>query len=186
MNMKFASLALLAACGLAAAPAYSADNGFYLGAGVVKSEVTLSDDDEFFDSEEVLDDESFKVIAGFRPLDWLAFEANYIDLGKASEGDTDFDVNAIGAFVVGLYEIKLVDLFAKVGLVRWQANIGDSSFDEDDDDNTLAYGVGVGVHFGSIAVRAEYEQFEMEEVFGLEGLDFDSKLFSVSFTYTFL
>ena len=34
---------------------------------------------------ESLDDNSFKIIAGFRPLNWLAVEANYIDLGGDSE-----------------------------------------------------------------------------------------------------
>jgi hypothetical protein len=185
MNTKFTSLALLAALGLAAAPAYSADNGFYLGAGIVKSEVKSEDNEDFFETE-AIDDESFKVIAGFRPLDWLAVEVNYIDLGSSTFEGIEIESNAIGAFVLGIYEIKLVDLYAKVGMVKWDASISELGDTADDDDNTLAYGVGVGVHFGSVAVRAEYEKFDMEDVFGVDNLNFNSELISVSFTYTFL
>jgi hypothetical protein len=82
MNMKFAATTVLGLLSLAAlAPtAAAADNGFYLGAGIT---------DTKFDVDDVgsgsLDDNSFKVIAGFRPLDWLAFEANYLDLGSDSD-----------------------------------------------------------------------------------------------------
>ena len=85
MNMKFATLAVLGTLGLmAAAPrAQAADNGFYLGAGITKTEFDPDDIDAV-----KLDDSSFKVIAGIRPLDWIAFEVNYVDLGSDSAGDT--------------------------------------------------------------------------------------------------
>src|SRR6187401_138280 len=86
MNMKFAAVAALGALSLAAiAPqAAAADNGFYIGAGITTTDFKMSIDD--FGSE-TLDDNGFKVIAGFRPLDWLAIEANYIDLGDAEFDD---------------------------------------------------------------------------------------------------
>jgi hypothetical protein len=73
MNMKFAAVAVLGTLSLAAmAPqAAAADNGFYLGAGITD---TKFDIDDVGDGS--LDDNSFKLIAGFRPLDWLAVEAN--------------------------------------------------------------------------------------------------------------
>ena len=63
MNTKFALVAALGALSLAAmAPqAAAADNGFYLGAGITQSE---------FDAgnlgSDSLDDNSYKIIAGFR------------------------------------------------------------------------------------------------------------------------
>src|SRR3982751_3516013 len=97
MNMKFATLAVLGTVGLmAAAPrAQAADNGFYLGAGVT---------DTKFDAKDVgsveFDDNSFKLVAGIRPLDWLAIEANYIDLGSDSQQispgvNSKIDANAL-------------------------------------------------------------------------------------------
>ena len=83
MNMKFALAATLGAVSLAviAPQAAAADNGFYLGAGITKTEFDLGD------VSDSLDDNSFKLIAGFRPLNWLALEANYIDLGGESADD---------------------------------------------------------------------------------------------------
>jgi hypothetical protein len=64
--------ALYAIGGLAATEAQAADNGFYFGAALGKSQVDV--DDRF---EDFVDDDAtvYKVIAGIRPLDWLAFEA---------------------------------------------------------------------------------------------------------------
>ena len=82
MNMKFAAIAALGALSLAAiAPqAAAADNGFYIGAGITQTEFDIDDI-----GEGELDDNSYKIIAGFRPLNWLAVEANYIDLGSMDE-----------------------------------------------------------------------------------------------------
>src|SRR5262245_59028210 len=125
MNMKFASLAILGTLGLmAAAPqAQAADNGFYLGAGVTKTDFKISVDG--VSGSETLDDESFKVIAGFRPLDWLAIEANYLDLGKAEfddGSDVSIETKGISASVLLLKEFQVVDIYARAGLVQWDSD----------------------------------------------------------------
>jgi hypothetical protein len=181
MNTKFATLAVLGTLSLiAAAPrAQAADNGFYLGAGLTRSEFDTSD----FGSD-TLDDNSYKVIAGIRPLDWLAFEANYIDLGKASSDfvgtTTKLEATAVTASVLGLYEVGLVDFYARAGLAHWKfdASVGNES--DSDTGDEFTYGVGVGVHFGSIGVRAEYEKFNVDR------FNTDINTASISFTYTFL
>src|SRR5688572_15245361 len=103
MNMKFAALAVLGTFSLiAAAPqAQAADNGFYLGAGVTQTDFKITVDG--LNDSEKFDDNSFKVIAGFRPLDWLAVEANYIDFGKAEFDDgsgVSIDTKALTASVL--------------------------------------------------------------------------------------
>ena len=67
MNTKFAPVAALGALSLAAmAPqASAADNGFYLGAGITSSKFDVGN------ASDSLDDNSYKLIAGFRPLNWL-------------------------------------------------------------------------------------------------------------------
>src|SRR5262245_34828448 len=87
MNMKFAASAALVTLAFAAyAPqAAAADNGFYLGAGVSQATTKLSF--EGLGSDDV-DDTGFKVIAGWRPLDFFAVEANYVDMGGDSEAGT--------------------------------------------------------------------------------------------------
>lgn len=186
MNLKFAALASLGTLALfAAAPdAQAADNGFYLGAGLTKTEFDIEDDG--FGADE-LDDESFKVIAGFRPLDWLALEANYIDLGSADEGGVELETNAITLSGLAIAEFGIVDVYARLGVARVSADIdvGNGFVEDSDEAWEPTYGVGVGVHFGSLGVRAEYERFNTE-LFDIAELETDVDTISLSFTYTFL
>jgi|GraSoiStandDraft_24_1057298.scaffolds.fasta_scaffold70825_1 hypothetical protein len=183
MNMKFATFAILGTLGLLAATprAEAADNGFYLGAGVTKTKFDSSD---FGDVK--LDDSSYKVIAGIRPLDWIAFEVNYVDLGKDSAAispgvTSKIDANALTGSVLLLKEFQIVDLYARAGLAHWKLNGTVTGFGSDSENgNEFTYGAGVGVHFGSIGVRAEYERFRIGD------LDTNVNTYSLGFTYTFL
>jgi len=181
MNMKFAAVAALGALSLAAiAPqAAAADNGFYIGAGITQTE---------FDIDEIgsgkLDDNAFKVIVGFRPLNWLAVEANYIDLGGIEEDGVSLDTSAITVSALLLKEFAVIDLYARLGMANWKADAGIEDFGSVDDDGwEPTYGVGIGAHFGSFGLRAEYEMFNAD-IFG--ELDSDISTISLSFTYTFL
>jgi hypothetical protein len=169
---------------LAALPAFAADNGFYLGVGVGQAGIDLSEEDigtvgESFSG----DDTAYKAIVGFRPLDFLAFEANYIDLGTASDNiqgiPIDIDATGIDVFAVGILPVSMVDLYAKVGYIFWDADVSAQGFSEGDSGEDFAYGVGVGLHFGSFGARLEYERFEIQDTDTVD-------LISVGLTYTFL
>jgi OmpA-OmpF porin, OOP family len=189
MNMKFAAVAVLGTLSLAAmAPqAAAADNGFYLGVGLTQTDQKISVDD--FDGSETFDDNAFKVIAGFRPLDWLAVEANYIDLGSIEfdDGEDEFSIDskALTASVLLIKEFQVVDIFAKLGFAKWDSDFSVSGLGSVSDDGfEPTYGVGVGAHFGSVGLRAEWERFETESLDDALNTDFDT--ISISFTYTFL
>jgi hypothetical protein len=180
MNMKFAAVAALAALSFAAAPqASAADNGFYIGAGITSTKFDLDNV-----GSENLDDNSFKVIAGFRPLNWLAVEANYIDLGgEKVEGDS-IDATAVTLSALAIAEFSVIDLYARVGMAKWDTDFDISDLGSISDDGwEPTFGVGVGAHFGSFGIRAEYETFSATV---LDELDFDVNTVSLSFTYTFL
>jgi len=164
MNKKFAAIAALGALSLAAISpqAASADNGFYLGAGITQTDYSS------------LDGNGFKLIAGFRPLDWLALEANYIDFGSDSVGGDSVDASAFTASGLLLAEFAVIDLYARIGVANYQTDT--SYFSDDGWEPTL--GAGIGAHFGSLGLRAEYEVIDASY--------FESKTFSLSFTYTFL
>ena len=68
------------------ASAARADNGFfYVGAGVVRNSVSdITDLGGLPD----LKNTSWKAFAGVRPLNWLAGELDYIDLGSGSSTTT--------------------------------------------------------------------------------------------------
>jgi hypothetical protein len=177
MNMKFAAIATLGALSLAAiAPqAAAADNGFYIGAGLTSTEFDAGD------VSDSLDDNSFKLIVGFRPLDWLAVEANYIDLGSADDDDFSIDAKATTVSALAIAEFAVIDLYARVGMANWKIDASVAGLGSGSDDGwEPTYGVGIGAHFGSIGVRAEYEKFNVDD------LDTDVNTVSLSFTYTFL
>lgn len=163
-------------------PAVAADNGFYLGGSIGQANVqidnltgnVLPDDD--FDA----DDTAYKLIAGMRPLDWLAVEAAYVNFGEPDDTVAGFPLEAegdgISAFAVGFLPTGPVDLFAKVGLIAWDTKVSGIGFDDDGSD--LAYGVGAQFRFLSLSIRAEYEKFEISDV--------DLDMISIGLTYTFL
>lgn len=185
-------LGLLFVAGLSQA----ADNGVYLGAGVVQSQYGLSNpgDAEPFDDE----DAGYKLILGFRPLDSFGVELNYADHGEATvpsgivciqlinapcPDETGLEAKTLSAFAVGYLDFPVLDLFAKVGGTAWEFK-GSSTpafpaFSIDEDGTEFAWGAGAQAHFGSLGLRLEYEQLNIIE---------DEKLgtISLSFIYTFL
>jgi hypothetical protein len=182
------AIALLS-IGFAAAFTFSsaraADNGVYLGAAISQAsvEVDLRNASTLVPIDG--DNTKFKVIAGIRPLDWFAVEVNYVDFGSIEgvAGSTrgEYRLKGFDAFAIGLFEVGLIDIYGKAGVVRWDqkatiSNINLPAFDDNGFDP--AYGVGVGVHFGSLGARLEYERFDAG--------DANTSLISLGLTWTFL
>jgi hypothetical protein len=180
--MRKAILFAAALLTLPVLPAVAADNGFYLGGSVGQANLKIDDltggalADDDFDA----DDTAFKLIAGIRPLDWLAVEAAYVNFGEPKDDVSGFPLEAdgdgISAFAVGFLAVGPVDLFAKAGLIAWDSKIEGGAFDDDGSD--LAYGVGAQFRVLGLAIRAEYEKFEITDV--------DLDMISIGLTYTFL
>ncbi len=184
-------LALAAIGGTAGGTAQAADKGFYLGAGVSQAKLdgirnNNFDEDDLDDFE--IDDTAYKIIAGFRPLDFMAIEANYMDLGDGNIDVGPFNLKtkakAAAAYAVFSLPIPLpiLDVYAKAGVARWEL---DGSFDGtgiddlDDKGTDFAYGAGAQLNFGSLGVRLEWETFDVRNTDGLD-------LLTLGATYTFL
>jgi Outer membrane protein beta-barrel domain len=174
MRKIFLLAATLLAC---SATAGAADNGIYLGGSLARSMFDV--DLGVLDIDD--DDNGFKIIAGVRPLDWFAIEANYIDFGKVREGVVSVENDAFSAYGVGFLALGPVDVFGKLGLVKSDASVRVRGFGEvlEEDGTDPAYGFGVQFRLLSISVRAEYEVFDVDNVD-------DLNLFSIGLTYTFL
>jgi opacity protein-like surface antigen len=172
--------------------AQAADNGFYIGGGLTRTSIDTGSD--FVESAPDFslddDDNGFKVIAGIRPFDWLGFEANYVDFGNievtnsgATLPDGSFELTGLDAFAVGFLSAPFVDLFGKVGVIRWDSDvnvgIGNLDFSESDSGTDIAYGAGLQARLGSLAARLEYERFEVD------GTD-EVAMITLGLTYTFL
>jgi hypothetical protein len=189
MRKLIVAMALLLAAGAAQAQIADADKGFYLGAGV--SQTKIDDFGQEFGVGDVddfeIDDTTWKVIAGFRLLNWLAIEANYVDLGsqdtEVAGVGFDADASAITAYGIGIVPVGPIDLFGKIGVARWEV---DGSFRgvtindlEEDNGTEFAYGAGVQLRLGSLAGRLEYETYDIENTDGLEQI-------TLAVTWTFL
>jgi hypothetical protein len=174
---------------LAAGGGHAAENGFYLGAASGETEtrhqVGLG---TLFDEQ----DSSFKVIGGWRPVDWFAVEGSYFDLGEVTLHQTVPDLSPFrleqkgyDVFAVFLVDIAMFDLFAKAGAVKSSADLTTntiagptSSVDRDTD---FAWGAGAQVRFNKLAARIEYERLEISN-----GDSFKPpKVVSVGITWSF-
>jgi hypothetical protein len=174
---------------LSANVAHAADNGFYIGGGITRTSLDTSSDfvEDAPDFSIDDDDNGFKLIAGMRPLDWLAIEANYVDFGGVTAGDDvlggEYELTGIDAFAVGFLSAPFVDVYGKVGAIRWDAdgrvNAGGIDFDDSESGTDLAYGAGVQARLGSLAGRLEYERFEVD---GTE----EVAMITLGVTFTFL
>jgi opacity protein-like surface antigen len=166
-------LAGLLTCG---STAMAADNGIYVGGSIGQAQAEFEEGTINLDA----DDMGFKVIGGIRPLDWLAVEANYVNFGDAEENGVSLEADGLSAFAVGFLAAGPVDLFAKGGLVSWDATLGVDGVGNISEDGTdFAYGIGAQFRVWSLSLRAEYEVFDIEDVESLNML-------SVGFTFTFL
>ena len=176
-------LATLAAPGAA----FAADNGFYLG--LASSDVSSDYEVGPFAAGGADDDRGLKAIVGFRPLDSFAIEANYVDMGETRiplnivctttpcPTEATIDSQSISVSAVGLLPLPLIDLYARVGISKWESEL--SPFvAEKRDGSDPTYGAGAQFRLGSFALRLEYERFDFD--------DDSADLVSVGFTYTFL
>ena len=172
--------------------AHAADNGIYLGASLSRSSIDTEAD--FFGFSYKDDDMAYKFIGGVRPFKALAIEANYIDFGSIVYDDrgtvadgvrSEFAAKAIDASAVVFVGGPFIELFGKVGLVYWDADTvlqgGLSGVDLRDSDSgaDFAWGAGAQASFSSLAVRLEYENFDMSDADKVE-------LWSLGLTWTFL
>jgi OOP family OmpA-OmpF porin len=164
----------------------SAEPGFYLGGSVGNSTLEADDNFELDGTDVSLDfdesDTAYKLFGGYMFNDYLGVELAYVDLGEpeddfsADGGEISVDLSAeftgFTADVVGQLPLGPVDLFAKVGLVSYDAELDISATDGvvtesgslEDDGEELHYGLGATLNFGNFGIRAEYEMFDIGDI----------------------
>ncbi len=168
--------------GLGCGSVQAADNGFYLGGSLGQSSIQWTEQAVKFDGAGT----AYKIIAGLRPLDWLGVEVNYVDFGSTDDSVGAINIKSegkgISAYAVGFLPVGPVDVFAKAGLVNWDASLSAPALPAlsmNESGTDLSYGVGVQFRLLSLSIRGEYEVFKIKE------LD-DVNLFSIGLTWTFL
>jgi hypothetical protein len=150
-----------------------AETGFYLGGSVgsAYSDFSYTDAGGSYVSYDA-DDSAYKVFLGYNfgviPLINIAVEGSYVDFGTSqgtvSGGSVETSVDGWDAF--GLLGVNLgpASLFAKVGAMSWESDSVSPAGSLNESGTDPAYGLGVQLQIKSLAIRAEYEVFDLESV----------------------
>jgi hypothetical protein len=167
--MKFSRF--VKSCGVATlatlllTPAAFADSGFFIGGAY--GDLSFEDDaGTSFDQ----DSAPYKIMAGYifdMPVFDIAIEAAYNDFGS-QDGDVlqvpaSAEADGLSAFVVGGFDFGLFGIFAKAGMVSWDADFNQGGQTFSDDGTDPAYGLGMRLTFSSIEARLEYEVFDFDD-----------------------
>jgi hypothetical protein len=165
-------LALLLASGTAWA---GSDSGLYIGGSVGSAGFDPSGGADLDDAT------GYKVFGGYNfgivPLVDVAIEGSYVNFGTAEGNNLEAKASGLDAFgLVGL-SMGPVSLFGKVGAIYWDGEFSSPLGSTDDSGTDPAYGIGLQFQLLSIAVRAEYEMFALDDV--------DIGFVSLGASYTF-
>jgi len=154
MNMQRAVIVATLAGLLASAPAMATKRGFYLGGSLGGASTEYSGDFDYDES-----DTAWKLFAGYHFLQFFAVEAEYRDLGSASDGP--FKVDATAADISGLAGLPLgpVYLFGKLGVTWWDADL-EGALTSSDDGTGYLVGIGGSIDLWKIQARAEVEYLD--------------------------
>jgi outer membrane immunogenic protein len=187
-NRGVASVAvvLAAAAIMLYAPESKADSGFYLGGSVGQAGIELEDSSGVVPLTFDENDFAWKAFGGYSfellPVLSLAVEGGYVNLGGPSGDMLGFpaEIKADGFDAFGVLGVDLgpLGLFAKYGMISWDAEITLDGLTETDDGSDAAYGIGATIGLGSIDLRAEYEVFDIED-------SEDVSMISVGLVWTF-
>jgi len=187
MELNFKNgIAAAFAAGLSFASMQAAAEGFYIGAGV--GEASLQAKDSFdFDGDEIgIDfdesDTGYKIFGGYS-FGFFGVEVAYLDLGAPDDNETfviggttytagiEAEATAFTLEGVGTLPLGPVDLFAKVGVISYDADLDVGATDGEvteffsggDEGEELAYGVGATLNLGQFGIRAEYQLFDIAD-----------------------
>lgn len=147
-----------------------ADSGFYIGGSVGSAGVEIDAGDPINPVSFDEDDFAWKAILGYTfdlPILNLGIEGSYVDLGgpSADIGGVLFEVDTDGFDVFGVLGVDLgpIGVFAKAGVISWDAEFSVDGVAGSDDGSDPAYGIGAKIGLGSLAFRLEYELFDIED-----------------------
>jgi opacity protein-like surface antigen len=170
-NLKYLALGLILVGAGAIAQATEVGRG-YVSGFIGQSELDVDGFDD--------DDTSFRFGGGYRLNENFAVEGYYIDYGeaettfgrfRATAEATAFQFQAVGLLPVS----STVDLYGKLGLALWDAELSVSGFEADDDGTDLVFGFGANFNIRErITLRVEYEIAELDDA------DIDTIMFGVN------
>jgi hypothetical protein len=163
--------------------AHGAERGFYAGAGYsdVSADygprpILLATSDLYDSGMETIGPRGFKAAVGYRALDWLAIEADYLDLSQVRErivypcvggpcvDHSEADTSSGSFSALALWPIGRFDLFVRAGFMSWKSQFatitsaGTVEGSADFSGTNGKYGAGAQFNLRWITARLEYEE----------------------------
>jgi opacity protein-like surface antigen len=141
--------------------------GIYVGAGIGNTFFSSEFDDAVNQVQEISENSTaWKIFAGIQLQKFIGIEAGYRSFGTISSdvSDVTYESKTEGWDIeaVGVYQISIIDLFGKAGVMF--SSTDESAGDEstDDSNTNFLWGLGVGAHFGPIGARLEWESIAVD------------------------
>lgn len=136
--------------------------GLYLGAGIGNTYYNTEIGEAIDQAQEISENSTaWKLFAGFQLSEFLNVEGGYRNFGSISTEieDVTFESKTSGWDVeaLGRVKVSMIDIFAKAGIMFWSNDLSFIGENFEETGSDFLWGVGVGVHLGSIGVRAEWE-----------------------------
>ena len=157
----FLGIVLLAASGLPVAAALADEDsgqyGLYAGGSIGPSSERFHPDAYSVRAQNT----GYQAAVGLRPINLFAAELDYVNFGRAYGGVNYADTDGIGVSALGFLPIPLVDVYGRLGVTNLRTDVSSpyQSFHRSGAD--LSYGVGAGMHWGSLGARVEYQRFDL-------------------------
>lgn len=166
MKNRFIAIITLLISGLSIAAQADTYVGFGIGSASYKVDFGSSGDFED-------DGTGTKLYIGYAFNKYLATEASVYNFAEASIGQFDFNgtpvgasasMKGIGAYAVGMYPVsKSVNLMAKLGVLRWDADLSINNNPATNDGTDVAYALAASYGFTKeLLVTAEWESFNTD------------------------
>jgi len=147
---------------LVAGAVQAGESGFYIGAGAGQARMT----DNAPNGQEVTENSTpYRGFAGYRlgviPILDFAAEIGYMDLGTAEGTTAQFKAKGADASILVIFPITILDLFGRVGVMQVDLDKTFNGTTTSSSGSAGVYGAGVGLRFGPIGVRAEYNRIDI-------------------------
>ena len=138
-----------------------------MGAGIGNTFYSSEATDALNQIQEISENSTaWKIFGGYRAHKFIGFEGGYRSFGEISSrvGDIDYKSETTGWDIeaLGLFQIAIVDVFGKAGVMFSSTDSSSGAESTDDSSTDFLWGLGAGVHLGPFGVRLEWESILVE------------------------
>ncbi len=141
--------------------------GVYLGGGIGSASI---EDNASTASGATFDesDSAYKVFGGYRfdvlPIVSLSAEVGYLDFGTPNTANREYQLSGFDYAALAGLGLGPVEVFARLGGIQYDLEKIASGVKSEFDGSAPVYGIGARLNLFSLAVRAEYEEIDIDEL----------------------